>query len=72
MVTYLLQVSGGDDETARNICMHVAAMRPQALKIDDLDRIIIVSLIGMMSIIITTTAAAGTEVIVQLVELLLK
>jgi elongation factor Ts len=33
----LLQVSGGDDETARNICMHVAAMRPQALKIDELD-----------------------------------
>ncbi len=33
----LLQVSGGDDETARNICMHVAAMRPKALKIEELD-----------------------------------
>jgi elongation factor Ts len=33
----LLQVENGDEEAAKNICMHVAAMRPKALKIDELD-----------------------------------
>jgi elongation factor Ts len=34
----LLQVDGDADEQApKDICMHIAAMRPQALKTDDLD-----------------------------------
>jgi elongation factor Ts len=33
----LLQVTGSDADAARDICMHVAAMRPQALKVDELD-----------------------------------
>jgi elongation factor Ts len=33
----LLQLTGGDAETAKNICMHIAAMRPQALSVDELD-----------------------------------
>lgn len=33
----LLQVSGGDEAIARDICMHVAAMNPAALSVDDLD-----------------------------------
>jgi elongation factor Ts len=33
----LLQVKGGTDEAARNVCMHIAAMRPKALIVADLD-----------------------------------
>ncbi len=33
----LLQVEGGNEEAAKDVCMHVAAMRPQALTIDELD-----------------------------------
>ncbi len=33
----LLEVEGGDPELAKDICMHVAAMRPQALNRDALD-----------------------------------
>lgn len=33
----LLAVSGGTDEAARDICMHIAAMRPTALTTEDLD-----------------------------------
>lgn len=33
----LLQVEGGTDEVARDICMHIAAMRPKSLSVDDLD-----------------------------------
>ena len=32
----LLQVQGGTDEAAKDVCMHVAAMRPAALKKEDL------------------------------------
>ncbi len=33
----LLAVEGTDEEAARSICMHVAAMRPQALSVEELD-----------------------------------
>lgn len=33
----LMAVEGGDDESARGVCMHIAAMRPTALAIADLD-----------------------------------
>jgi elongation factor Ts len=33
----LLSVEGGDDETAKGIAMHVAAMRPAVLNVKDLD-----------------------------------
>jgi elongation factor Ts len=33
----LLEVKGTDADAARDICMHVAAMRPKALRVDDLD-----------------------------------
>ncbi len=33
----ILQFEGGDEELARDICMHVAAMRPVALRRDELD-----------------------------------
>jgi elongation factor Ts len=33
----LLEVKGDAAEAARDICMHVAAMRPKALKVDELD-----------------------------------
>ena len=33
----LLSVEGANDDLAKDICMHVAAMRPAALKVDDLD-----------------------------------
>jgi len=33
----LLEVKGSSEEAARNICMHVAAMRPKSLSIEELD-----------------------------------
>jgi len=33
----LLEVKGSGEEAARNICMHVAAMRPRSLSIEELD-----------------------------------
>lgn len=33
----LLEVEGGNDDAAKDISMHVAAMRPQALNVDELD-----------------------------------
>lgn len=33
----LLQVEGGNAELAKDICMHIAAMRPTVLGVDDLD-----------------------------------
>jgi elongation factor Ts len=33
----LLQLEGGDEESAKNICMHIAAMRPKALVVEELD-----------------------------------
>jgi len=33
----LLAVEGGTDEVAKDVCMHVAAMRPTALEVADLD-----------------------------------
>lgn len=33
----LLQYSGGNDEAARNVCMHIAAMKPAALVKEELD-----------------------------------
>ncbi|MAV37895.1 MAG: translation elongation factor Ts [Planctomycetaceae bacterium] len=33
----LLQVEGGNDEAAKDVCMHIAAMRPAALTTDELD-----------------------------------
>lgn len=33
----LMAVEGGDDESAKGVCMHIAAMRPKALAIADLD-----------------------------------
>ena len=32
----LLEVEGGNEEAARDICMHIAAMRPRALEVADL------------------------------------
>jgi elongation factor Ts len=32
----LLQVQGGNDTVAKDICMHIAAMRPQSLSVEDL------------------------------------
>ena len=32
----LLEVEGGNDEAARDICMHIAAMRPEGLNPDDI------------------------------------
>jgi len=37
----LLAVEGGSDEAARGICMHIAAMRPSALNVDELDPAIV-------------------------------
>ncbi len=34
----LLAVEGGDDDTGRGISMHIAAMRPTVLKVEDLDQ----------------------------------
>ena len=34
----LLGIEGGNDDAAKDISMHVAAMRPKALKVDDLDQ----------------------------------
>jgi elongation factor Ts len=36
-VGVLLEVEGGNDEVARDICMHIAAMRPQVLLRNELD-----------------------------------
>lgn len=33
----LMAVEGGDDEAAKGVCMHIAAMRPKALAVADLD-----------------------------------
>lgn len=33
----LLNVEGGSNEAAKNICMHIAAMRPKALNVGELD-----------------------------------
>jgi elongation factor Ts len=33
----LMAVEGGDEESAKGVCMHIAAMRPKALAIADLD-----------------------------------
>ncbi len=33
----LLQLLGGEAETAKNICMHITAMRPKALTVEELD-----------------------------------
>jgi len=33
----LVEVEGGSEEAARDVCMHVAAMRPQVLNVEDLD-----------------------------------
>ena len=37
----LLQVKGSSEEAARNICMHVAAMRPKSLSVEELDPAIV-------------------------------
>jgi len=37
-VGVLLEVEGADLDTARDICMHIAAMRPRALRPEDLDK----------------------------------
>jgi elongation factor Ts len=37
----LLEVRGKDAEAARDICMHIAAMRPKALQVDDLDPVLV-------------------------------
>ena len=37
----LLEVSGGNDDAAKDICMHIAAMRPQALNVDELDSTVV-------------------------------
>lgn len=33
----LISVTGQNDETAKDVCMHIAAMRPAALTVDELD-----------------------------------
>jgi elongation factor Ts len=33
----LIEVEGGDEVTAKDVCMHIAAMRPAALNKEDLD-----------------------------------
>jgi len=33
----LIAIDGGNDQAARDVCMHIAAMQPQALSTDDLD-----------------------------------
>ncbi|EAQ78638.1 translation elongation factor Ts [Blastopirellula marina] len=33
----LIEVEGGDSETAKDVSMHIAAMRPSALNVDELD-----------------------------------
>ncbi len=33
----LMEVKGSDADAARDICMHIAAMRPKSLNVDDLD-----------------------------------
>ncbi len=38
VIGVLLQVEGGDEESAKDIAMHIAAMRPMALKPEDLDQ----------------------------------
>ncbi len=35
----LLEVEGGSAEVAKDICMHIAAMRPAALNVDELDKV---------------------------------
>ncbi len=37
-VGVLLEVSGGTPEAAKDVCMHIAAMRPQVLSKEDLDK----------------------------------
>ncbi|QDV24267.1 translation elongation factor Ts [Aureliella helgolandensis] len=34
----LIQVAGGSDETAKDVAMHIAAMRPEALSTEELDK----------------------------------
>jgi elongation factor Ts len=34
----LLEVEGGSPELAKDVCMHIAAMRPEALAVEDLDQ----------------------------------
>ena len=34
----LISITGGNDEVAKDVCMHIAAMRPSALTIDELDQ----------------------------------
>jgi len=38
----LLQVEGGNADLAKDICMHIAAMRPTALGVEDLDPAVVV------------------------------
>lgn len=33
----LLQIEGGNDAASKDVCMHIAAMRPKSLSVDDLD-----------------------------------
>ena len=33
----LLQINGGNDEIAKDVCMHIAAMRPKSLSVEELD-----------------------------------
>jgi elongation factor Ts len=37
----LLEVKGNDADAARDICMHVAAMRPKALRVEELDAAVV-------------------------------
>ncbi len=37
----LLAVDGGNDDAAKDVCMHVAAMRPTALNVEDLDSAVV-------------------------------
>lgn len=37
-VGVLLQIDGGSDEAAKDVAMHIAAMKPQVLNVDDLDQ----------------------------------
>lgn len=37
----LVQVEGGSDEAAKDVSMHIAAMRPVALSKDDLDKVLV-------------------------------
>jgi elongation factor Ts len=37
----LLEVSGGDPDSVKDVCMHIAAMRPQALRAEELDPVVV-------------------------------